>query len=389
MDSYIAFISYSRKDKDIATWLHAKLEKYVLPRKTNTNQIFQFETKYFRPVFIDIKDLHVEERPFSEGIKKALENSEFLIVICSKNSAKSPYVKKEIEYFLSTHNNNTTRIVPLFIDDVDGAIPPSFDGTSIMNRHFPIYNSKLSKNSEANVYCLLQIISYILGISFSSIYNRYEIESQKQIKKRIKILTIIVSSLIAVIVVICLLSFNIIEHKNNLIEFEKKVFPQAVVHGYEKNFLTPVIRYLKGEPRKFIIYILMPRSERDLTHQNRIEDFEFEAKINLGIDSLPSVNLPTESKRGSKINQIVKNGKFIDGIYIDFASTTTTFLDIARFKRKNRNYKQMPTDSIINEYAIEFASQTNEKLESDSVYIKFFFDKNDLIEELHHKLDNQ
>lgn len=168
-NKYVAFISYSRKDKAIADWLHEKLESYALPDRQKALSIFPFDGKYFRKVFLDTQDLHVEERPFTERLKTALEHSAFLIVLCSKSSAKSPFVDKEIRYFIETHDQNLSRIVPLFIDEVDGCIPEAFNGSSIMERHFPIYNSHLSKNSEANNYCFYQIISYVLKINFSDV----------------------------------------------------------------------------------------------------------------------------------------------------------------------------------------------------------------------------
>lgn len=393
MNKYIAFISYSRKDKETADWLHSKLEKFVLPDLEKARQIFPFKDKYFRPVFMDTQDLHVEERPFTDRLKEALRDSRFLIVLCSRNSAKSKFVDMEIKYFLETHNNNLSLIIPLFIDEVNDCIPEAFEGTTIMTRHFPIYNTKLSKSSEANNYCFYQIVSYILGIRFSTLYNRYEIETARNNKKKNMLLLYVITAL-AVIIGIMGIEFYMyhsesqkaLDRKQKLIEFEKKVFPQAVVHGYEGNFLTPVIKYLKKEPKEFSIYILLPTNERDLTHQNRVEDFEYQAKMQLGIDSLTVVKLPTEAKRGSSIMQVVKDGRPLDGVYLDFATTTTSFLDIAKFKRKNREYRNTPLDSIIGTYAEEFKTQTNEHLKSDSTFVKFYFDKNDLINDLQNKI---
>lgn len=384
---YIAFISYSRKDKEIADWLHDKLESYVLPDREKALSIFPFKGKYFRKVFLDTQDLHIEERPFTENLKKAIEQSAFLIVLCSKSSVKSPFVSKEINYFIETHDNNLSRIVPIFIDEVDGCIPEAFNGTTIMQRHFPIYNSHLSKKSEANNYCFYQIVSYILKINFSDIYNRYEIAAKKSLQKRrnifigiILLLTVIAGGLTLSFYQYRQASNKALERKERLLEFEKKVFPAAVVHGYERNFLTPVINHLKKKGERFKIYILMPKNERDLTHQDRVGDFEYQAKMSLGIDSLSFIFLPTETKRGSRIMRVVKDGKSIDGVYLDFATTTTSFLDIAEFKKKNREYRKTPKDSIIYGYAHEFDRQTNEKLKSDSIFVKFVFDTNELLD---------
>jgi len=386
---YAAFISYSRKDKHIAEWLIKELETYKLADLEKARTIFPFEGKYFRPVFLDLQDLHVEERPFTEKLKMAIENSAFLIVVCSRHSAVSPFVNLEISHFIKTHDSNLSLIVPIFIDEVNGSIPSSFSGTTIMERHFPIYNSGLASNSEANRYCLLQVISYILKINFSEIYNRYEIEEKKKQKQKRK-LWVYCSIFLVLVVGALSMSFykyyqesnEVLEQKQKLIEFEKKVFPQAVVHGYERNFVTPVIKYLKEERRKFKIYVLMPQNERDLTHQNRVGDFEYEASMTLGIDSIAFVSLPTETSRGNRIMRMYKDGKAIDDVYLDFATTTTSFLEIAKFKKGNSAYKYTPIDSIIGGYSYDFAKQVKKQLKNDSVYLCIAFSNKAMIEQL-------
>lgn len=396
LDKYIAFISYSRKDKEVADWLHAKLEDYVLPDREKALSIFPFEGKYFRRVFLDTQDLHVEERPFTTRLQKALENSAFLIVLCSRHSAESPFVDKEIRYFLETHEYNMSRVVPLFIDEVSGSIPPAFAGTSIMERHFPIYNTRLSKTSEANNYCFYQIIAYILKLNFSDVYNRYEVAEEKASRRRRNILLVIITILA---VFLGMLGFSYYEYRiatnealrskeaalnsqEKLLEFEKKVFPAAVVHGYEDNFLRPVIRHLKGKGEKFKIFILMPHDKEDLTHRNRVGDFEYHAKMNLGIDSIPFLHLPTETKRGSRIMCVSKNGHIVPGVYLDFATTTTSFLNIAEFKKSNEEYRDIPIDTIINGYSHEFVDQTILDLKGDSVFVEFLFDPKQLLDRL-------
>ena len=175
MEKLLAFISYSRRDKAIANWLHGRLERYVYPKSFVRPENFPPDTKYMRPVFLDTKDLTVDTHPFNENIKVHLERSRYLVLICSVNSAKSEYVEKEVGYFLATHDNDYDLIIPFFIDDVtQDSIPPCIKDTPVMNRHFPIYNTTLSEGSEANNYCLFQIISFLLKVDFSVIYNRYE-----------------------------------------------------------------------------------------------------------------------------------------------------------------------------------------------------------------------
>lgn len=385
-----AFISYSRKDKKVANWLHKKIENYEYPKNlVNVDQRPPHD-KYIRPVFLDTKDMQIEVRPFTDRIKHALEDAQFLILICSHNSAKSPFVDKEIKYFLEHNNYNYSRIVPLFIDEVlDDTIPEAIKNTTIMTRHFPIYNMALGENSEANSYSYYQIIAYLLGANFSDIYNRYEVDSLKKAKQKKTQFGLSITTLLLIIIVLGVAIFKnkeLIKSKNEQITFEKKVFPAAVVHGYEENFLSPVISYLKEKNEPFMIYIMMPTSYRDLQHKDRIIDINYSLKQTISIDSLTLTQLPTSMRRGSRIFMLAKNGDRIPGIYIDFASATTSFFKIAEYKKSHPAYHHVSIDEIINEYTEEFISQTNEKLETDSIYIKFFTSKDDLVDELRTQL---
>ncbi len=390
---YFAFISYSRKDKKVANWLHFKLENYEYPRLIVNESQRPSHEKYLRPIFLDTKDMQVEERPFTDRIKAALDHSRFLLLICSKDSAKSTYVEKEIDYFLKNHDYNYSLIVPLFIDEVHSdTVPKALLGTTIMSRHFPIYNMQLNEKSEANSYCFYQIAAYLLGVNFPDIYNRYEVQLKNQQKLQKKRLGYIVGLLIVVILALGLATYSSIQKINNeeeLLRFEKKVFPAAVVFGYESNFISPVIRYLKEKGEDFRIYVLMPTSYRGLNHQDRIADVNYFLKKNLGIDSIYVDRLPTKAKRGSHIHRAMKDGQFLDGIYIDFASTTTSFFEIAKYKKSHPAYQDNDIDEIIKGYTEEFIHQTNDKLEGDSIFVEFVTSNEQLLQrilERHKKL---
>ena len=378
-NTVFAFISYSRKNKNIANWLHKRLENYEYPKNIVNQEQFPPHDKYIRRVFLDTKDMQVEDRPFTDRIKNALEEAKFLIILCSKDSAKSTFVDKEIRYFLEKHNNNYSLIVPLFIDEVKGeTIPNAIMNTSIMNRHFPIYNTTLNEESEANGYCYYQIVAYLLGVNFSEIYNRYEIDAKKKNKREKRRMVI---AIITLFLIIMALGYAVYQ-RNRTIEFEKKVFPAAVVHGYEENFLTPVISHLKNRNEKFMIFVMMPTSLRELQHRNRIIDINYIMKNELNIDSLTIVHLPTATKRGNHIHRLMKNGQVLPYIYLDFASTTSSFAEIAKYKKRHYTYQQSDIDEIINEYTREFILQTQEELNTDSVFVKFYTDRNSFFKDI-------
>lgn len=100
---YDAFISYSHSEPDafVAGKLHTMLERYKVPKKI---QEISGKKKIER-VFRDREELPLSAN-LAMGICEALENSEYLIVICSPRSVKSEWVQREIETFLLTHTKD-------------------------------------------------------------------------------------------------------------------------------------------------------------------------------------------------------------------------------------------------------------------------------------------
>lgn len=94
-----AFISYSHRDKGGAAWLHRALETYRVPkhligRETGTGLVTARVGKVFR----DRDELAVSA-DLSGEINEALKSTQFLVVLCSPASAKSPWVNQEIINF--------------------------------------------------------------------------------------------------------------------------------------------------------------------------------------------------------------------------------------------------------------------------------------------------
>ena len=83
-----AFISYSRKDIDVARDIQRRLEKYPYPKDKVAEDRSPYNSDYIRKVFLDITDLSARERKFTDELKQKLSEARYLIVICSKNSAK-------------------------------------------------------------------------------------------------------------------------------------------------------------------------------------------------------------------------------------------------------------------------------------------------------------
>jgi WD40 repeat protein len=103
--SYWCFISYRHADnkepgRQWATWLHQSIETYEVPTDLVGRKNERAETIPERifPVFRDEEELPVDA-DLASPIFRALENSKYLVVICSPRAVASTYVANEIRYF--------------------------------------------------------------------------------------------------------------------------------------------------------------------------------------------------------------------------------------------------------------------------------------------------
>ncbi len=94
-------MSYSHADRKWAAWLHRSLESYRTPRfLVGTEGLHGAVPARMAPIFRDRDELS-SSSDLGESIKEALADSESMIVICSPDSASSPWVNEEIRHFRS------------------------------------------------------------------------------------------------------------------------------------------------------------------------------------------------------------------------------------------------------------------------------------------------
>jgi tetratricopeptide (TPR) repeat protein len=97
---FSAFISYSHADERFAKRLHRQLETYRLPRRVAGSNL----ARRLKPIFRDNAEL-AATFDLTTAVRDAIAQSDFLIVICSKASAKSHWVGREIELYRELHGD--------------------------------------------------------------------------------------------------------------------------------------------------------------------------------------------------------------------------------------------------------------------------------------------
>jgi WD40 repeat protein len=96
---YRAFISYSHKDKTWGEWLHRSLERYKVPEQlVGTLSRDGPVPKSLFPIFRDRDELPSSAN-LNDQIRDALNQSAYLIVVCSPNAVSSRWVNEEIALF--------------------------------------------------------------------------------------------------------------------------------------------------------------------------------------------------------------------------------------------------------------------------------------------------
>lgn len=117
---YDAFISYRHLEKDmyVAKKVHRALETAKIPKKIQK----EIGRKKINRVFRDQEELPIGS-DLGSNIEAALQEAEFLIVICSPQTKDSYWVMKEIDTFISMHGREN--ILAVLVDGEPGdSFPP-------------------------------------------------------------------------------------------------------------------------------------------------------------------------------------------------------------------------------------------------------------------------
>lgn len=187
---YYAFISYSHKDEEWAKWLQHEFEHYHLP--TTLNGMTNVPDR-FRPIFRDIDELSGGE--LKPQISHALRASAYLVIICSPNSAKSPYVDGEIREFIEigAQNgiNNISNIFPFIIEGIPHSTSePDKECFPKALRDLPSELIAGDVTKHGREHAFVKILSGTLHhshIGFSMLWNQFErdrIEAERKEREK-------------------------------------------------------------------------------------------------------------------------------------------------------------------------------------------------------------
>ena len=107
--NYDVFISYRHLDDEWSKWLLESLETWKVPKEL----VKKGFPKRIGRVFRDEEELSSSSN-LTKSIEKALIQSKYLVVICSKETPKSKWVEAEIKIFKELGRSD--RIIVMLID---------------------------------------------------------------------------------------------------------------------------------------------------------------------------------------------------------------------------------------------------------------------------------
>ncbi|MDR2770698.1 MAG: TIR domain-containing protein [Clostridiales Family XIII bacterium] len=180
---YDAFISYRHGELDglVAERLHRMLETYRIPRAIAK----RIGKKKLTRVFRDREELPTSSN-LSDSINDALENSNFLLLICSRRTCESQWVMREVERFGELRGKDS--IITLLIDgEPDESFPPGLREREVGGEK--IFVEPLAADIRADTRAgslkllkeeKLRLLAPVLGCAFDDLRRRHRRRKLRQ-----------------------------------------------------------------------------------------------------------------------------------------------------------------------------------------------------------------
>ena len=217
---YAAFISYRHRPLDIAVAerIHKSIERFKIPRdlrleeKKNPGSVFtSWEGQPLEGNLLVFRDR--EELPLSNDLTadifEALDHTKCLIVICTPDTPKSLWVRREISYFIEKHGRN--RIVTVLAAGTpEESIPKEIttvyaeDGITVLEEYEPLV-AYLTADSRKQVLKnldkeLLRLCAAVLGCPYDSLRQRHKRRKMRQTKLAMSAAFLIALSFIGMLI---------------------------------------------------------------------------------------------------------------------------------------------------------------------------------------------
>ena len=348
---YDAFISYRHTDLDkfVATNLHRILESYDLPKEIK--QKLNIKNKAFKRVFRDQEELPLSSN-LEDPILQALQESKYLIVICSPRLNESLWCKKEIETFKKLRGRKNIFCV-LIEGEPDESFPEEvlYDEKNITLKNGKTKKEKVlveplaadirGKNKKDVLKKLktekLRLIAPMYNLGYDDLRQRHKLMRQK------KIITTAVAIAIACILfaIYSIAMFIKIEMQQNVLAKDQAIF---LVNKSENALKTDdryhAIKYAYEALTAYKDDIIMPYTQ----------EAEYQLTESLGIyDAGISYKAISGLQTSGVVQYIKTNSNMKYGAIYDESETLTLFNT-----KKMKKIKKYSTNSSYDKHKFSF-----------------------------------
>ena len=180
---YSAFISYNHKDRRWAQWLHRELERYRLPKAlVGRPSAVGVLDRRLPPVFQDREELAASTN-LARSVQEALRQSHTLIVICSKNGAKSKWVNEEVRQFAALGRRDRIQCVIIPEAEPSGEPLPELDvlpPALLELGHEPLA-ADARKTGDGKRAAFLKLVAGIINVRYDDLRQRDHARRQRQL----------------------------------------------------------------------------------------------------------------------------------------------------------------------------------------------------------------
>ncbi len=282
-EHYNAFISYRHSDLDseIAAGIHKRLEAFSLPR--NLRDRFPKEMHKIKRVFRDTEELPLADN-LSDPINEALQNSDWLIVVCSPRLKESLWCAKEIELFSGYHGKDHILCV-LAEGEPDDSFPEAirFRERKVTdengNEHLvkepveplaaDVRGASKHVRGKKMDDAILRMAAPMYGLGYDDLKQRH----REQRVKRIAFISAVASAfflLYAITSTVLTIRINnqkkIIEKQHT--ELEEQYLEQQIKYAQSMALVSgELLKKGRGQAAAYAVRCVMPGDESDAEHQ--------------------------------------------------------------------------------------------------------------------------
>ena len=223
--TFDAFISYSHRDLSWGTWLQKKIEAFRIPKDMRGERPKGQGLRIFR----DQTDLAGTE--LQDSLRRNLDVSRYLIVLCSPASAASSWVNEEVKYFVSL--GRVSRIIPFIVDGEPMSEDPALEcfppALRSLEDHV-LLGANIQEIGKDKAF--LKTVSILLGVRFGRLVDR-----EKQRRIRTALITAAVTAVIASTGGALLWRNAVISQKNRELNYD--IYGAAIVSISQKDVIEP------------------------------------------------------------------------------------------------------------------------------------------------------